>query len=101
MVIHLPDFGSQCEELRENYKIQSEVLETPVILMPKYRPHLFRKNAKKGGPDKLLWGAIFGNRHLVGLKRHTVNGTNQNLLAVSGLFSAAFRLLLEILGGPS
>ena len=34
MVVHLPEFGSQCEEPCGNYKIKSDVLETPVILMP-------------------------------------------------------------------
>ena len=36
-VVHLPKFGSQCEELCENYKNQKSfgILETPVILMPK------------------------------------------------------------------
>ena len=44
MVIHLPNLGSQCQEPCENYKIQSDVLETPVILMPD-----FHQGAHQGG----------------------------------------------------
>ena len=32
--VRLPQFGSKCEEPRRSYKIKSDVLETPVILMP-------------------------------------------------------------------
>ena len=35
--VHLPNFGSQCEEPCENYKFKSDILEAPVILMPEHR----------------------------------------------------------------
>ena len=34
MVAHLPKFGGQSEEPCENYEDQSDILETPIILMP-------------------------------------------------------------------
>ena len=33
VVVHLPKFGSPCEEPCESYKIKSDVLESPVMLM--------------------------------------------------------------------